>query len=363
MRVPHLLPMGWLAIAVASGCTSQAPSETVEATTKVPVAVAAVQLGSVESVVLATGTVVAAPGAELVVSAPMPSRVRRLPFGEGQHAPRGAVLVEFDIPSLAADTAARRSEVAQARARLTQAQSALERVTGLFERGIAAKKEVEAAQRELEDADAAVTQALAAQQAATQLATRATVRAPFAGLVAKRWHNPGDLVDGVSTDPVLRLVDPTRLQVDAQVPAPDAVRVRAGQAARIRVSTTGSAAVIDGRVLSDPAVVDPATASANVRVEVLTPRALPLSLPVEVAIVVERCDRCVTVPAAAIVREQNTTSVYIVSPDGRAHRQLVTLGLSASTVTEVRNGLEPGARIVIRGHAGLPDGAAVAVSQ
>ena len=43
---------------------------------------------------------------------------------------------------------------------------------------------------------------------------RATVRATFDGVVAKRMHNPGDLVEATSGDPVLRIIDPRRLEAD-----------------------------------------------------------------------------------------------------------------------------------------------------
>ena len=348
---------------LAGACSASVPPETISTDTRVPVTVGSASLGTVEASVLAIGTVVAAPGAELVVSAPMPARIRHLSYGEGQRVARGAVLVEFDIPSVAADAAARRSDVAQARTRLTMAKSAFERVSGLFDRGIAAQKEVEAARRELDDADAAVAQALAAQQAAAELATRGTVRAPFAGLVVRRWHSPGDLVDGVSTDPVLRLVDPTRLQVEAQVPGPDAGQVRTGQLARIRATSSRTAATVDGTVHTDPVLADPASAAFSVRVTLPNPESMPLGLPVEVAIVVERRDNRVTIPVAALIREQEATSVYVVSNDGHAHRQSVTVGLVSSTVAEVLKGLEPGARVITQGQVALPDGAAVAVSQ
>ena len=47
---------------------------------------------------------------------------------------------------------------------------------------------------------------------------RTVVRARFAGIVAKRFHNPGDTVDGAAGDPVLRVIDPRRLQIVSACP-------------------------------------------------------------------------------------------------------------------------------------------------
>lgn len=346
-------------LCLGAGCSSPAPTESLTSEAKVPVKIARAEPGPIDAVVTASGTVVAAPGAELLVTAPGPALIKRLPVGEGQHVARGAVLAEFEIPALAADQAARRSDVTQARTRLALAQTTFERMTGLFERGIAARKDVEAARRERDDAEAAVQQTGVARQVADQLGARRIVRAPFAGLVVRRWHNPGDLVDGVTSDPVLRMIDPSRLEIDAQVPGADGGRVRIGQVARLRSSW--SAAPVEGRVVSEPIQIDPVSSTFRVRIALTAPGALPVGLPLEVAIIVERKDRVLTVPVAALVREQSDTSVYVVAADGTARRQAVTVGLVSSTIAEILTGLTPGVQVIIEGQIGLPDGAAVTV--
>ena len=68
-------------------------------------------------------------------------------------------------------------------------------------------------------------------QAAVALSDRAVVRAPFAGVVAQRFHNPGDLVEAAASDPVLKVINPSQLQVVAAVPASELSRVVVGHAA------------------------------------------------------------------------------------------------------------------------------------
>ena len=69
----------------------------------------------------------------------------------------------------------------------------------------------------LADAQAEVATAKTALAAASTIAGRTNVMAPFDGVVAARLHNPGDMVDASMSDPVLRFVDPMRLQVSAAV--------------------------------------------------------------------------------------------------------------------------------------------------
>ncbi|HXO27428.1 MAG TPA: hypothetical protein VOA80_08810, partial [Thermoanaerobaculia bacterium] len=182
------------AIAGMSACSKPASQET-DTEDKVPVVTRPATRGTIRPVVVATGMVKPATGAELLVSAPQSARIAEMPKGVGDRVRKGDLLVRFDIPSLDADASERRSALASAEARVTTALANEQRIQLLFQRGIAARKELEDAERELTDAEAAVAAAKTARTAAGQLAGRQVVRAPFAGVVAARGHNPGDLVD------------------------------------------------------------------------------------------------------------------------------------------------------------------------
>jgi RND family efflux transporter MFP subunit len=358
--------VGAIGIVACGGSHSE---EEVTASAPVPVSTQPAARGSVEAVTTASGVIAAAPGAELIVIAPATGRIARLPKGEGDAVRKGDLLVEFDIPSSGADVAAREAELAQARAKLTNARNALTRLQGLLDRGIAARKEVEDAQRDLADAEAAVANGEAGRTAAQRVAARTTVVAPFAGVVAKRWHNPGDLVEAAATDPVLRVVDPARAEVTAAVPATVANGVKPGQAARIRSTMTG-AQFWSGSVLTRPTVVDPATATSSVRIALAAASSKaaaaagpppPIGTAVRVDIVTDVHQTATTVPSGAIVRDDDRTFVYIVGADKKAHRREVKIGIASEAVMEIVSGVSVGDAIVVRGHEALPDGAAVRI--
>ncbi len=118
---------------VAAGCgRAKAPDETVESDAPVLVHVAKAGPATVSVEVKAPGTTVSAPGAEIVITAPMQGRVAALPHGEGDRVKAGDLLVQFEIPSLAADLATRQSALAQAKARVANAQAARDRLAGLL---------------------------------------------------------------------------------------------------------------------------------------------------------------------------------------------------------------------------------------
>jgi cobalt-zinc-cadmium efflux system membrane fusion protein len=345
-----------LALATAVTSCSRPATQEVETEDKVPVVTLPASRGTIAPLVTATGMVKPAPGGELMVSAPQPARIAELPRAVGDRVRRGDLLVRFDIPSLAADTSERTSAVAMAEARLTNAGAALERVRGLFGRGIAARKELEDAEREMTDARAALAAARTARTAAGELATRAVVRAPFDGVVAARGHNQGELVDPAAPDPILRLIDPARLQVEAAVPLAELAQVTAGGTATV----TGPAGYPPehARVLGRPAAVDPATTTATVRLAFTAPTRLPAGTPVQVEIAGPPHPGAVLVPAAALVQEGTESFVFTVDAKGKAHRQPVRVGVIAGDAAEVLGGVAPGEAVVVSGQNGLPDGAA-----
>lgn len=271
----------------------------------------------------------------------------------------GDVLVRFDIPTLAADVASSRARVTQAMARIEAAKASVTRLSSLLEQGVAAPRDVEDAKRQLAEAEADLEQARSAVQAAVALSDRAVVRAPFPGVVAQRFHNPGDLVEAASSDPVLKVINPSQLQVVAAVPAAELSRVVVGHSAEVRQA--GHDETETAKVLTKAPQVDPATATGSVRLAFVKPTLLAAGLSVQVDIVGEEHPHAIIVPVAALVNEENELFVMVVGEDNKAHKYPVAVGLSTRTLAEVTSGLKPGARVIVRGQDGLPEGAAVTV--
>jgi cobalt-zinc-cadmium efflux system membrane fusion protein len=341
----------------AGACAREAP-EDAESHAVVPVTTTVAARGTIAELVHASGIVTPAPGAELIVVAPEAARVAEIPKAEGDMVRRGDLLVRFEIPSTTAESAKQRAEITRAEARLTNARAAQARARDLFDRGVAARKEVEDADKEIADAEADLAGARAAAGAAEAIAARSVVRATFDGIVVKRSHNPGDLVEAAASDPVLRVVDPRRLEVAAAVPLDAAPRVTPGAAARIVNSAPGAPGAML-KVVSHPGAVQPGTATVPVRLAFSSPSNYPVGTPVQVEITVGTHRDVVVVPATAIAREGEETSVFVVT-DNVAHRRPVMVGIDDGRRVEITMGLNAGETVVESGQNGLPDGAKVA---
>jgi RND family efflux transporter MFP subunit len=347
-------------VLVVAGCSKEPPEE-VESHTVVPVTVVAAQVGAITALTRATGLVVPAPGAELLVVPPEPARIVEMRKAEGDLVKRGDVLVRFEIPSTAAEVSKQQAEMQRARARLDNARAAQARAHDLFDRGVAARKEVEDADREFADATADVAGARAAANAAATIAARSVVRATFDGIVAKRSHNPGDLVEAAAADPVLRIIDPRRLEVLASVPVADSLTVKIGAPARIVDEPTGLPAAVL-KVVARPAAVQEGTATVSVRLSFTAATSYPVGTPVQVAIENGTHDGVVLVPVAAIVREGEETALFVVDKT-TAHRRVVKTGFDDGEQIEISSGVSAGEMVITSGHNGLPDGATITLSR
>ena len=341
-----------------SGCTKEAPEEA-ESQAVVPVTTAVAERGTISAVIHAAGVVAPAPGAEQNVVAPEAARIAELPKAEGDRVRRGDLLVRFEIPSTTAESAKQRAETTRAEARLATARAAQTRARDLFDRGVAARKEVEDADKEIADAEADLAGARAAAGAAETIAARSVVRATFDGIVVKRTHNAGDLVEPAASDPVLRVIDPRRLEVAAAVPLDAAPRVMPGAAARI-VSTAPGAATVVLKVVSHPGAVQPGTATVPVRLAFATASNYAVGTPVQVEIAAETHRDAVLVPQSSIAHDGEATAVFVVD-NNVAHRRPVTVGIDDGSRVEITMGIQAGETVVASGQNGLPDGAKVAL--
>lgn len=356
-RKRHIGVVAVLLIALA-GCSKPAPEE-VETETVVPVKTATAEIGSIRGVVHATGLVNPAPDGELLVIAPEAARIAEIPHGEGERVARGDVLVRFEIPTLAADVQRQGAEVQRAQAAVANARANQVRSKDLFDRGIAARKDVEDADRAVADTAAGLAQAEASREAAVSAASRSVIRATFSGVIAKRNHNPGDFVEPAAADPVLRVIDPRRLEVVASIPLNDSTRVVVGAPARLSGAPTGSPDV-GLKVISRPAAVEAGTASVPVRLAFSGATNFSVGTPVQVEIDAEQHSNVVVIPAPGLVREGEETAVFVAA-GGKAQRRMVEIGLDDGMRVEIRSGVKAGEMVIVDGQAGLPDGATITI--
>lgn len=347
--------------ALSLAACSKKADETIETAGPVVVRTETVKLDSIRASLTVTGAVAPSPGADWTIVAPENGRLAEAPKAEGDTVKEGDVLARFELPALMTEIATRQAETAQANARLQTARSNAARLSGLFARGIASQRDNDDAARELQEAEAIMRQAESGKAATDLVAAQLVVKARFAGVIAHRWHNVGDQVLATTDDPILRVIDPTRLEVVAPVPVASAALIVPGRAVRVFNPTDGS--VIDAAVVTLPVITDPAAATTDVRVSLPKTVTLTAGTPVQIEILSDERNNVLVVPTAALMKDGADVYVMVAGTDNKAHRKSVMIGLVAQERTQILSGLVAGDRVILAGADAIADGAAIAIQK
>jgi RND family efflux transporter MFP subunit len=345
-----------LTVATIAGCSRKAPE--LDSVEPIAVTVQAVQLATVRDAVTFNGTVTPMAVADFIVFAPVACTVSEIDKVEGDHVAANEIIVKLSVPSIAGEVATRGIELNDAQAKFDRAKAETDRLSGLLAKGLISRVQMESAQTAQSSAAAALSQARAQMDAAHALEANTVIRARFAGVVAKRWHSAGELVQGGDADPIIRIIDPARLQVSAQIPLTDGGRVLVGQAAVVQTPNGPEPATVALKV--SPA--SPTIQTYDVRLNFVTPTALPVDTAVQVDIVVDERKDVPTIPTTALQGGGGTTFVWVATPDNVATKREVRIGLTAGSLVQIMSGLAVGDQVITTGIAELTEGAPISIT-
>jgi RND family efflux transporter MFP subunit len=346
-------------VVVLAACGRSASPEEAPAT-GVTVNVRAAELGTLRDVANASGVVVPSTAGEYTVIAPDVARVVSLPKVVGDPVAVGDVLVRFEIPALTQEIAALELGVLDAEARVNRAKAELAKLTPLFERGLASRNAHDASRLEVSAAESGAMQARSRLETARSSDDRSVVRAAFNGVVTEVFHNIGDAVRPSGDDPVLRMVDPTRVQVAVELPLAELARVVPGQSATIQAIAGATAE--PATVVSKVDAVSATTPTGQVRLGFINPATLALTTPVSAEILLDQRTQVVVVPDAAVQRDGLGPYVMVVGDDFIARRRDVRLGLTTRTNAQIAAGLAVGERVIVSGLADVREGTPIVVA-
>lgn len=193
------------------------------------------------------------------------------------------------------------------------------------------------------------------EQAQIQLA-RFTIRAPVAGTVLVLTADPGQTVEPATE--LMTIADLGQLVVETDVDETYATQIRIGQPAALQLAGEGE--VRPGHVSLVSQRVDAATGGLAIELSSDTPLTAPIGLTVTANITVDDRAAAITVPRAAILRDETGSAVFVVR-EGVARRQPVAVIDWPAARLIVTEGLAAGDP-VIRDATGIADGQAVKVA-
>lgn len=270
---------------------------------------------------------------QATLAAQVTGRILEARVDAGDRVKAGQVLMRIDAREAAEGLAA-------ARAQLGNAKANLERVKNLV-----AQKFVSQAALDKAEADYKTAAANAAQAGATS--GHALIVAPFAGVVAQRLAEAGEMAN--PGRPLITLFEPKDMRVVASIPQYQLATVR--QAQQGQIEFPGSGQWLEASRIEVLPTVD--ASSHTVRVRLYLPEGAVADSGIVPGLFarahfVTGSARKLLVPAAAVVRRGELTAVYVVTPQGQPRLRQVRLGeVQAGGDIEVLAGLSPGEKIAL----------------
>ena len=308
----------------------------------------------------------------------------------GDRVQAGQLIATLEIPEMAdedaqAEATRKRSEaeLVHAQSELMRDQSAHEAAHLNFQRlddvmkvrpALVARQEIDNAMAKDREAEAQVDSAKAAITAAEQqirvaqaaeqrihtLQAYQRITAPFAGVISKRYADPGAMIQaGTSSSsqamPVVRLSEIARLRLVLAVPESAVPRIHVGGAIGIRVNAVNRQ--IQGKVsrFSDRLQSDTRTMETEVDVDNSRGDLAP-GMFAEAVVTLDRHDSALAIPVQAVAGAEDKATLLVVDPQNQLIQKEVRLGLETADRREVLSGLNDGDLVVVGKATGLRPG-------
>jgi RND family efflux transporter MFP subunit len=358
-----------------------------------PVAAPTVPIANAEPATLTNDLTLSAefrPYQEVDVMAKIAGYVKNIRVDIGDHVQQGEVLATLEVPEIQDELSKAQAGVATADTNIVTAQAnvshaqavaniahlSYERIRDVAakDKGLVPRQDVDVAQsRDIETA-AQLASANSAVRAAQQIrsgaeseysraqamAQYATIRAPFNGVVTKRYANTGSMIQaGTSSQsqamPVVRIAQNDVLRVILPVPVNSVNEIKNGQAVEVGVTNLGT--TLQGKVTRYADSIQMATRTMDTEVDVPNPNGkIVPGMYAEVHLHLAARPDVLSVPLDAVDGLGTSAQQAYLVRDGKIHLIKVSVGLQTPSRVEIVSGLKRGDSVIVGRHSGLSDG-------
>ena len=316
--------------------------------------VAVVSVKALERTVSISGSL--APLTQSLVKSTVAGQVRQVMVREGQSVKVGDIVAEIDTTDLRARLDAAKAEQEERSSRLTIATRNRDTNRALLKQNFISQNAYDQTQSTYQGSDAAVRWADAQVRMATKAINDAVVRSPIAGVVAKRMVNGGERI--TPDAPIVNIVDLSRLELEAAIPASDVPSVVLGQSVRFRVDGFGERQ-FEGKIERINPVAEPGSRAIKLFVAVPNPDySLKGGMFAEGFVMLTQAAVSSVIPHSAVFEEAGQSYVFSIDA-GKLAKHAVSIGQKdeVSGLVAVKSGLAEGATVVRIRMVGLKAGA------
>ena len=300
------------------------------------------------------------PVLQAMVKSKVSGEIAQVYVREGERVAAGQTLVSIDTADLRARHETQLAMLAESKAKLDLAKKNEANNRALLAKNFISQTAFDSVASGLEVSESNY-KSMTAQAAITQRALAdAQVRAPFAGIVAKRAVNVGEKVTADAS--VMHIVDLSRMELEAPVPVSDIPSVKVGQEIAFKVDGFNERE-FKGKIER----INPSAeaGSRTISIFVALPNgdgALKGGMFANGTLAAASRAAVDTVPIAAVIAEGGQSFVFTLK-DGKVERKPITPGNRnvEMGLIEVRSGLAPGTQVLTVKADGLKHGSNVVV--
>lgn len=290
---------------------------------------------------------------QATMSAQTAGRVVELPYDVNDFVEAGAVIVRFTNVEQQSGQRRAQAQIASAQAAFNEAKSNYDRIAEIYARKLVAKAQLDQAMAQRDSTKAALEAAQAALREASQLVDYTVVRAPYSGIVTKRFVQVGESVQ--AGQPLIAGLSLNELRVNVQVPQSAVDSIRRYHAADVLLDGDGARRVSAAKLTIFP-YADAETHTFSIRLDLPAQETgLYPGMTVKAAFAVGEAQRML-IPLSSMVQRSELSGVYLIADDSASLRQIRT-GHRYGERVEVLAGLAAGDRI-----AADPNAAALALA-
>ena len=310
-----------------------------------------------------TGTITSARVAK--VSAEVSGQVEVVNVEVGDRVETGAALIELDREIDQLTLAALQASTQQARAELADAKRRYQDVKRLREQRSISENEMRLRESEVEVDATTLKQKQAEEQRQQARVERHTLRAPFGGVIVERQTEAGEWIEPGS--PVLTLVAVDDLRIEFRVPQEFYSRINTQSTLSITLDALPGR-VFDGTIEAVVPVSDASSRTflTHVKLDAGEARITPgMSVHGKLNLTTGR--QGVVISRDAILRyPDGRVTVWVIEPDSdppTVSEKRITTGHSFDGMITIREGIQAGDVVVVRGNESLQEGQQVRIQR
>ena len=330
------------------------------------------------------------PYQDIDVMAKVAGYVKNIRVDIGDHVRQGDLLATLEVPELQDEMGKAIAGVSAAQANILTAEGAVKRAeagaaiahlsyqrildvstknAGLVPRqevdvaqshDLEASAQLASAQSELRAAKEGLTEATSERSRTEAMLAYATIRAPFTGVVTKRYANTGSMIQAGTASqtqamPIVQLAQNDLLRLIFPVPVNDASQIRDGQQVSVNVVTLGK--TFPGTITRYADTLQTSTRTMSTEVDVPNPKGLLIpGMYAEVRLHEASGTNVLSVPLDGVEGlGGNAESAYLVR-DGKVVVVPVTTGVQTPTRVQILSGVQQGDTVIVGRHTTLSAG-------